>query len=244
VARLPRVQQWAESLEREWEWLPRLAPHLSLRVPEPLAKGHPTRRYPFAWAIYRWIEGAPYTDELIEDERGAAKQLGRFVRELRAVPAEEGMPRAGRRPLAQLDEITRGRLEASRGVIDADAALEAWARALAAPPWDGAALWVHADLLRPNLLVEDGRISAVIDFGSVGVGDPAADVIAAWAVFGPIGRETYRAALDVDDGTWERARGYALHQAALIIPYYLETNPGYVALARRTVEQILADALH
>jgi aminoglycoside phosphotransferase (APT) family kinase protein len=96
-------------------------------------------------------------------------------------------------------------------------------------------------LLRPNLLVADGRLSAVIDFGGVGVGDPAADVIAAWSVFGPAGRGAFRGALEVDDGTWNRARGYALHQAALIMPYYVQTNPEFVALAKRTVEEVLAE---
>jgi aminoglycoside phosphotransferase (APT) family kinase protein len=91
-------------------------------------------------------------------------------------------------------------------------------------------------------LVRDGRLSAVIDFGSVGVGDPATDIIAAWSVFGPAGRESLRRALDVDDQTWRRARGIGLHQAAMIIPYYRDTNPGFAALAVRTVEQIVADA--
>lgn len=102
-------------------------------------------------------------------------------------------------------------------------------------------MWIHTDLLRPNLLVHGGRVCAVIDFGGVGVGDPAADVIAAWAVFRHTGREVFRRALDVDDGTWNRARGFALHQAAMIISYYGETNPGFVSLAKRTVEEVLAD---
>lgn len=102
-------------------------------------------------------------------------------------------------------------------------------------------MWIHTDLLRPNVLVRSGRICAVIDFGSVGVGDPAADVIAAWSVFDRTGRRVFRSALDVDDGTWNRARGFALHQAAMIIPYYVETNPEFVALAKRTVEEVLAD---
>jgi aminoglycoside phosphotransferase (APT) family kinase protein len=112
---------------------------------------------------------------------------------------------------------------------------------LEAPAWDGTPVWIHTDLLRPNVLVDRGRLCAVIDFGSVGVGDPAADVIAAWSVFSQSGRATFRGALDVDDGTWNRARGYALHQAVLIIPYYAETNPEFVALAKRTVEEVLAD---
>ena len=129
----------------------------------------------------------------------------------------------------------------ARGVIDGDAAAAAWERALRAPAWAGTPVWIHSDLLRPNVLVRDGRVCAVIDFGGVGVGDPAADVIAAWSVFGRAGRGVFRAALEVDDGTWERARGFALHQAALIVPYYGETNPGFVASARRTIEEVLAD---
>ena len=107
---------------------------------------------------------------------------------------------------------------------------------------DGTEAWIHGDLLPPNLLVADGRLRAVLDFGSVGVGDPATDLLAAWAVFGPRGRDAYRAALAPDDGAWERARGIALHQAALIIPYYRDTNPAFAALATRTVEEILADS--
>ena len=113
--------------------------------------------------------------------------------------------------------------------------------ALQAPVWKGTPVWIHADLLRPNVLVHGGRLCAVIDFGGIGVGDPAADVIAAWSVFGRAGRGTFRCALDVDDGTWNRARGVALHQVVMIIPYYGETNPGFVALAKRTVEEILTD---
>jgi aminoglycoside phosphotransferase (APT) family kinase protein len=204
--RLPRVRTYADDLEDEWRWLPWLAPRLPLRIPEPVAKGRPASGYPFPWAIYRWISGQPYADELIGDERQAARDLARFVAELRRID-----------PAA------------------------AWERALEAPAWEGTPVWLHGDLLRPNLLVGGGRLCAVIDFGSTGVGDPAADVVAAWSVFGRSGRATFRRALGVADGTWNRARGYALHQAALIIPYYPETNPGFVALAKRTVEEVLAD---
>ena len=240
-ARLPRVRSWAKALEREWHWLPRLAPHLSLGVPEPVARGHPASRYPFPWAIYRWIDGQPYTDELVEDEHEAASDLARFVGELRRGNPVAGAPRGGRKPLRELDAVTREAIQSSRDVIDGNAATAAWERALEAPAWDGAPVWIHADLLRPNLLVDGGRLRAVIDFGSAGVGDPAADVIAAWSVFNRGGRGTFRTVLGVDDGTWNRARGYALHQAALIIPYYIQTNPGFAAMAKRTIEEVLAD---
>jgi aminoglycoside phosphotransferase (APT) family kinase protein len=181
-----------------------------------------------------------YADDLA-DEQEAAADLARFVTELRETDVPLGAPPGGRKPLRDLDAMTRAAIGSARGVIDGDAALAAWDRALQAPAWDGAPVWIHSDLLRPNVLVRDGRLCAVIDFGGIGVGDRAADVIAAWSVFGRRGRAHFRAALGVDGGTWNRARGFALHQAAMIIPYYRATNPGFVALAKRTVEQVLLD---
>jgi aminoglycoside phosphotransferase (APT) family kinase protein len=238
--RLPRVAAWSRDLHREWRWLPKLAPQLSLRIPEPVELGHPTSSYPFSWAIYRWIEGRPYADGSVDDEARAARDLARFVLELRRIDPVADAPRAGRTPLAEADPATRAALDSARGVIDSDAATVAWEQALQAPVWTGTPVWIHADLLRPNILVDGGRLGAVIDFGGVGVGDPATDVIAAWSVFGHRGRTVFRDALDVDDVTWSRARGIALLQAAMIIPYYLETNPGFVALAVRTVEEIVS----
>jgi aminoglycoside phosphotransferase (APT) family kinase protein len=213
----------------------------SLRVPEPLAQGQPASDYPFPWAIYGWIAGQPYRDDLVHDERQAAADLAQFVIELRRNDPS-GAPRGGRKPLRELDAVTRAAIEASRSIIDSQAAAAVWERALEAPIRDGTATWIHADLLRPNLLVDRGRLAAVIDLGAVGIGDGAADVIAAWSVFGQRGRAAFRAALDVDEGMWSRARGYALHQALLIIPYYAETNPAFVTLAKRTVEEILTDS--
>ena len=243
-ARLPRVEEWAQDLEKEWRWLPKLAPHLSLRIPEPVGKGRPESSYPFPWAVYGWIDGQPYSEGLIDGERRAARDLARFVAELRRVDPVAGAPRGGRGPLRELAAVTRAAIGSARGVVDVESATAAWERSLEAPTWKGNPVWIHADLLRPNLLVRRGRLHAVIDFGGVGVGDPAADVIPAWSVFGRTGRITFREALDVDDGTWDRARGFALHQAAMIIPYYAETNPEFVALAKRTVEQVIADLEH
>jgi len=240
--RLPRVSRWARDLEQELRWLPRLAAFLSLQIPQPVAAGRPANGYPFCWAIYRWIDGRPYTDETVDDERRAAEDLAQFVAELRRVdPAAGTPPRGGRRPLAELDAVTREAITSARNVIDSSAALAAWEHALAAPVWDGRPTWVHADLLRPNLLVRGGRLCGVLDFGSAGVGDPAADIIAAWSVFGPRGRSTFCRALEVDEGTRTRAMGFALHQAALIIPYYRQTNPTFAALAVRTVEEIVGE---
>jgi len=238
--RLPRLEEWAESIDNEWTWLPKLAPRISLNIPKPLARGKPTDWYPCPWAILHWIEGTSYQDALINDERQTAHELVNFILELRSVDGVDA-PRGGRRPLIELDAETRSAIESSRGVIDTEAVSAAWARSLESPTWDGKPVWIHGDLLTSNLLVQGGRLCAVIDFGGVGIGDPAADVIPAWSVFNKIGRETFRQALDVDDDTWSRARGYALHQALMIIPYYRESNPEFVTMAKRTVEEVLTE---
>lgn len=240
VARLPLSPRWSDEVVQELQWLPRLAPHLTLDVPTPIADGRPTDAFPHRWCVHSWLDGDPYDDALIDDERNAARDLARFVRELRVLDPTGAGP-AGRRPLRELDGSTRDSLAAAHDLLDADAALAAWDRALAAPAWDGERVWIHADLLRPNLLVRDGRLAAVIDWGAAGAGDPATDVIAAWSVFGPTGRAAFREALDVDDGTWERARGIALHQAAGIVSYYRVTNPPFARLALRTIEQVVTD---
>ena len=239
--RLPRLAAWAGDLEKEWRWLPWLAPRLPLRIPRPVALGRPGADYPLPWAVFGWIDGQPYADTAVADERQAAEDLAGFVRALHRLETAGGPPPAGRRPLAELDGVTRATIRAAAGAIDESAALAVWLDALRAPAWTGAPVWIHADLLPPNLLLDGGRLRAVLDFGGAGVGDPATDVVAAWATFGPAGRQAYRDALAVDDGTWRRARGIALHQAAGLIPYYAESNPAFAALGIRTVEQLLSD---
>lgn len=239
--RLPRLQAWADDLGKELRWLGKLGPELPLAVPEPVTTGDPGSGYPFRWAIYRWLEGDVYTPDRVDDERQAAVDLAHFVSELQRIDVA-GAPRSGRLPLRQLDDITRAAIRSLSGGVDAEAATAAWQRSLQVPAWSGTVVWRHCDLLPPNLLVKGGRLYAVIDFGAVGVGDPAADVIAAWTVFGPVGRASFRDALDIDDETWIRASGYALHQALLIIPYYRDTNPAFVAMAMRTVQEVLADS--
>lgn len=239
--RLPRVAGWSDDLEKELRWLGFLGPRLSLAVPEPEGFGTPVSAYPLPWAIYRWMEGETYSADRIDDERQAASDLAQFVSELQHIETSEAPP-SGRLPLRQLDEVTRHAIGSIDKGIDHEAVMASWEQSLGGPEWEGTGVWRHCDLLAPNLLVKDGRLVAVLDFGTVGIGDPAADVIAAWSVFGPHGRESFRNALDVDDETWIRARGYALHQALLIIPYYVETNPLFAATARRTVEQVLSDS--
>jgi len=240
AVRLPRVGRWAADLEKEYEWLPVLAPHLPLAVPEPLALGSPAEGYPWRWAVYRWLDGEDATRRPIADLNQAAIDLARFVSDLRRIDAA-GAPPATRGALAARDVPTRRAIANLDGLIDTDAATAAWEVSLRAPAWDDAPVWTHGDLLATNLLVRDGRLSAVIDLGSAGAGDPAFDLLCAWSVLSAESRAVFRSASAVDDATWSRGRGFALSVALIQLPYYKDTNPVLAANARTVIGEVLAD---
>jgi aminoglycoside phosphotransferase (APT) family kinase protein len=243
VARLPRVRRDHDQYEKERAWLPRLAPLLPVPLPQPLARGEPGAGYPFAWSVYRWLEG-----RVPAEGAGApmARDLSRFVAALRAADAAGG-PAAGEQnfyrgaPLAQRDEPVRAALSELDGMVDTDAAEAAWERALAAAPWEGRPVWVHGDLTPENLLERDGRLAAVIDWGCLGVGDPACDVMVAWSLLSADSRRAFRGALRVDDATWARGSGWALSTALIALPYYAETHPSRAANARYRIDQVLRE---
>jgi aminoglycoside phosphotransferase (APT) family kinase protein len=246
VARLPRIHWAVADVEKDHRWLPRLAPLLPLPIPLPLAKGEPGQGYPWHWSVCRWLEGENATLERLADPRQAATDLAQFIAALQQLDPTGG-PQAGEQnsfrgaPLAQRDTHTREAIHALDGMFDAAAMTAAWDIALQAPMWHGPPVWVHGDLSPGNLLVAQGKLSAVIDFGCLGIGDPACDLMVAWTLFSGESREALRAALSVDDATWARGRGWALSWALIFIPYYLNTNPVGVGIARRTVDQVLAD---
>ncbi len=247
VVRLPRREQDRVRLKKELQWLPRLAPLVPLTVPAPLAEGLPAEGYPFEWAVYRWLEGRNAIEDPFTDVQGAAADLAGFVAALQRIDptcGPEPGPHNGFRgePLARRDEATRAAIDALGTEIDGNAAIAIWEAALRAAGWERGRVWIHGDLDARNLVVEEGRLSAVIDFGCLGVGDPACDVMSAWKLFVVEAREVFRAALAVDEATWARARGWALSQAVMALTYYtLETNPVLVLEARRWLAEVLAD---
>jgi aminoglycoside phosphotransferase (APT) family kinase protein len=243
AARLPRIAWATKQAAKEAEWLPKLAPHLPLAIPVQLARGQPAEGYPFEWSVYDWLPGE-IANDTIEDLEQAAVDLASFVTALRGVDATDAMPRPpGSRgsPLAELDKHVRRAIAELGGRIDADAALRSWQESLSASAWNGEEVWVHGDLLPGNLLVVDGRLSAIIDFGCLNVGDPACDLQPAWNVFEGNSRMRYRAELQVDDASWLRGRGWALFQAVMALPYYWDTNPGMIRQASHALAQVLAD---
>lgn len=247
VIRLPRVPSAAEQGLKEYRWLPVFAPHLPLALPVPLALGQPDAQFPYHWTICRWLEGENVSLDQHGDSIEIAQSLAQFVKALHQLDASDGpIPGAhnfGRGvPLAQRDETTRHSIASLKDLMDTDAALAAWEHALSAAPWQGNPVWIHGDLQAGNLLVHQERLSAVIDFGGMAVGDPACDMQVAWNLFTRKSREAFRRMVAPDDATWARGRGWALSVAVIALPYYLNSNPPLVAISRRAISAVLSDS--
>jgi aminoglycoside phosphotransferase (APT) family kinase protein len=247
VARLPRRERTSQTLQKELEWLPRLAPQLPLAIPLPKVNGIPAEGYPFPWSVYTWLKGENATGDSMPDLDQLAIDLARFITALQKIDPTGG-PSPGAHnffrgvPLIARDEMTRTAIMSLGQAIDEDAVNAAWEAALRAPEWNRPPVWVHGDLDPRNVLIEQRRLCAVIDFGCLGVGDPACDVMAAWKLFSSDARDTFRTELSVDESTWVRSRGWALSQAVMALSYYSEeTNPTLVREAHRWMTEILAD---
>jgi aminoglycoside phosphotransferase (APT) family kinase protein len=245
VVRLPLVQGGAGDVSLEREWLPRLAPLLPTHVPELLGDGEPAEGYPWPWSVYRWLAGENPEAGALSEPVLLAGDLAEFVAAMRSITLP-GAPQAHRGgPVASLDAETRAAIEELRQIpqegVDCDAATAVWEEALRAPGWDGPPVWLHADLMPGNLLVDGGRLTSVIDFGCLGVGDPACDLFPAWNLLPANARDVFREALSVDDPTWTRGRGRTLSQALIALPYYRETNPAMARNARHVIRTVLGE---
>jgi aminoglycoside phosphotransferase (APT) family kinase protein len=218
------------------QWLPRLAPILPLEVPVPVAVGAPGAGYPWFWEIHTWLDGTYAPIDSI-DAVDAVEHLGSFIGALWRFD-RAGAPLGRGVPLAERDDRFRYWLKRYDG--DAAAARAVWDEALAAPAWKGPPLWHHGDLDARNWLVRDGQITAVIDWGCMGVGDPAVDLMVAWKLHSALALDIFRGVVSADDAAWSRARGWVVSQAVAILAYYTEeTHP----TLRHEAESWLALAL-
>jgi aminoglycoside phosphotransferase (APT) family kinase protein len=245
VVRLPLVQGGADDVLLERTWLPRLALQLPTPVPEVLGDGEPAEGYPWPWSVCRWLAGENPEADALSEPVLLAEDLAEFVAAMRGITLP-GAPQAHRGgPVASLDAETRAAIEELRGIpqegVDCDAATAVWEEALRAPDWDGPPVWLHADLMPGNLLVEGGRLTSVIDFGCLGMGDPACDLFPAWNLLPANAREVFRDALHVDDASWIRGRGRTLSQALIALPYYRQTNPAMADNARHVIWTVLGE---
>jgi len=244
TVRLPTAAGYVPAVEKERRWLPVLAGHLPLPVPVEVGAGRPGAGYPYPWSVRTWLDGVTASRATVDDLPGLAITLAGFLRALQRIDASGG-PAAGEHSfyrgaaLAFYDDETQRSLRAVRGRIDVRQAAAVWSRALAGG-WFGPPVWFHGDVAAGNLLVRGGRLAAVIDFGTCGVGDPACDLVIAWTLLDGDARTAFREAMEQDAGTWARARGWALWKA--LITLAAPTTPAADAVvAQHVIGQVLAE---
>lgn len=241
AVRLPRRRVSAEHIRAEHQWLPVLAPHLPLPVPVPVGRGMPGDGYPWHWTVCPWLSGDLAALACVADPGRAAGRLARFVAALQSIDPAGGTPHEFRGvSLAAHDHSARTAAALLQHSVDPGSALAVWHAALAVPEWTGQPVWMHGDLHPANLLVENHELSAVIDFGLLGVGDPACDLSVAWTNLSADSRDVFRRALAVDDATWSRGRGWAL-LFGLRAAAYSADNPVLGDIGRSTLAEVLAD---
>ncbi|GAA1596972.1 MULTISPECIES: aminoglycoside phosphotransferase family protein [Kribbella] len=247
VVRMPSAAEYAQAVEKEHRWLPVLAPQLPLPIPVPLAQGVPTPEYPHPWSVYRWLDGVPAAPDRIADPVRFALDLAGFLAALQRVDATDG-PQPGVHnwyrggTLRTYDKNTQVAFDELAGQVDVELAREIWTNSLEAR-WDRVDRWFHGDVAEGNLLLDDGRLSAVIDFGTCGVGDPACDLAVAWTLLDAEGRKAFRDRLAVDDPTWARGRGWALWKALATYrsTYDDPEDAAAAASAKHVLEEIFAE---
>jgi aminoglycoside phosphotransferase (APT) family kinase protein len=247
VVRLPSASEYAQAVEKEQRWLPALAPHLPLPIPVPLAKGTSSADYPHPWSIYQWLDGVTATAERIADPIRFAVDLAGFIAAFRSVDAADG-PQPGIHnwfrggSLRTYEKDTQRALQNLHGHVDVELAREIWVDALDAR-WDGVDRWFHGDVAEGNLLLNNGQLAAVIDFGTCGVGDPACDLAIAWTLLNADAREVFRDRLSLDAVSWARGRGWALWKT-LATCSYTHQDPKEAeafASAKRILDEIFSD---
>ncbi|MHB9295725.1 hypothetical protein PilKf_01473 [Pillotina sp. SPG140] len=242
--RFPILEEYADSILKEYRILPYLSKKLTLNIPQPIGLGNPNNLYPFHWVIYNWIDGDCYDNNKISDFQEIISELANFIKELHSIELLKNAPKAGRKPLAELNTMTIDALNNSKNEIDYKKTIKIWNFLVNTPVWDNEPVWIHADLLKSNVLIKDNHISGIIDFGSAGVGDPAFDIIPAWSLFSLENRIIFKKKLNINNILWNRACAYALHQAAIGIPYYRESNKSFVKQSVYTINEIIKDNMN
>ncbi|MEX1012061.1 MAG: aminoglycoside phosphotransferase family protein [Waddliaceae bacterium] len=245
LVRLPSAADYELQVEKEHTWLPKLAPKLPLAIPELVAMGKPGSGYPWKWSIYRWIEGESAASAQIADECDFAKELAQFLTALQKISSTGG-PKFGVHSfdrggsLRVYDADTKRALDKLEGRVDGKAVTDVWNKAIATH-WVNSPVWVHGDISSGNLLVKNGKLHAVIDFGQLAIGDPACDLAIAWTMFKDRSRKAFREAMQLDDGTWARGGGWALWKAVIVAAGLTNPNNTESSQCWRIIDEVLSD---
>jgi len=244
--RLPRIEGAVAQIDKESQWLPYLAPHLPVKIPNIVANGQPDEKYPLKWAIHEWIDGENATFDRILNPTNFAENLASFITTLQAFDNQSNpnhlSPYSSRSvSLQDRDTYTRQAIAECHNLIDTLLALEVWQDAFSIPEYDGELVFCHCDLQSGNILVRNGTLTAIIDFGMFALADPALDLMPAWNLFDVSTREHFRQVMVVDTATWLRGRAWALSVAVIALPYYQHTNPTLANISRYTIEQVFVD---
>jgi aminoglycoside phosphotransferase (APT) family kinase protein len=242
TVRLPRRQMAAVLVEHEQQWLKVLAPRLPIPIPVPTRVGVPSDQYPWQWSICPWFEGEMAADTSLSDPAVEALRLGEFLYSLHvAAPvAAPGNPFRGQ-PISEITPRFESNLERLGSSIDEGVARARWRELADVPEWEDAPVWLHGDLHTANVLVNEGSLSAVIDFGDITSGDPAVDLAIAWMLFDGPQRDTLRvAAGHIDDATWSRGQAWALH-FALVYLVNSADNHRFQRMGTELLDTVLSD---
>lgn len=249
IVRLPRIE-WEpgsikRSINKEYEWLPKIARFLKIPISEPIFKGNPDQSYPWPWLISKWNEGHNPVFEKDNEYELLAKDLAYFLNDFHKIHLQNGP--TSRRGIRLNDKVldaeTKKAIGELENEIDIPLVSALWEKLSNIPYWNKEPVWVHGDFLPGNILIQNNELRAVLDFSDVGIGDPACDLVIGWALLNPHSRKVFRENLElIDDDTWKRGGGWALSIALIMLPYYMHSNPVLVTLARRMIKNVLAES--
>jgi aminoglycoside phosphotransferase (APT) family kinase protein len=245
LVRMPTAEAYALKVPKEQELLPKLASHLSLNIPAPIKIGSPSDDYPYPFSIYKWLEGRSANHLHIDDKslESIALQLATFLKELQSIDDVDG-PTPGQHNwwrgdhVSVYDDGARKQIAELSDAIDANKAMALWTQACKTK-WSKAPVWIHGDIAVGNIIIQDNKLSGVIDFGGVGIGDPACDLVIAWTYLSGKSREIFINEIDLDDDTWLRARAWALWKATFELTQIKDKNSSEALLQKNIISSVL-----
>jgi aminoglycoside phosphotransferase (APT) family kinase protein len=247
LIRLPSAKSYSVQVQKEHKWLPILASSLSLCIPKPVALGQPSDSYPWHWSIYTWINGVSANTLIMSNDmlNQIAIDLAQFLNELHTIDIHNA-PVPGLHNYWRGDHISiydtqaRTQIMQLNDIIDSQSALSLWEAALSSK-WDKPPVWIHGDLARGNILIKDSRVNAIIDFGCIGIGDPACDLVITWTLLKNQSRKIFKALINLDPETWLRAKGWALWKATFELCRITDPTTEEALMQKNIIRDILAD---